>query len=129
MMKQFCLSVCLLVWISCWGCQPSLTNSLPLSANKPKENQESVMNQSQPPTTVIDAVTQDISKRTGIAVNQLKIQETEAKTWSDGCLGLAKSGEFCTQALVDGWRIVVSDGSKNWVYRTDGTGQSIRLES
>ncbi|GBF78971.1 S-layer protein [Aphanothece sacrum FPU1] len=87
------------------------------------------MNQAKPPITVLDAVTQDISKNTGIGVNQLKIQENEAKTWSDGCLGLAKPDEFCTQALVEGWRIVVSDGSKNWVYRTDGTGQNIRLES
>ncbi|MGH2412285.1 MAG: hypothetical protein ACRDEA_01020 [Microcystaceae cyanobacterium] len=44
-------------------------------------------------------------------------------------MGIAQSGEMCTQALVEGWRVVVSDGQKNWIYRTDGEGRVIRLES
>ena len=83
----------------------------------------------EPPTTVINAVCQTVSNLTGIGTSILEIQESEAETWPDGCLGLAKPKEFCTQALVEGWRVVVSDGSKTWVYRTDEDGRVIRLES
>ncbi len=59
-----------------------------------------------------------------------KIEETgkQPKTWPDGCLGLAKPGEFCTQALVQGWRIILTDNQKTWVYRTDSSGANLRLE-
>nr|WP_323292724.1 hypothetical protein [Crocosphaera sp. XPORK-15E] len=85
--------------------------------------------QTQPPNTVITAVTEQIAQQTGLKTDALQIQETEVKTWSDGCLGLAKPDEFCTQALVEGWRIVVTDGQKTWVYRTDQTGRNLRQES
>lgn len=82
-----------------------------------------------PPDTVIDAVLTAIVETTNVEKNQLQVQKATAETWSDGCLGLAKPDEICTQALVEGWRVIVSDGDQNWVYRTDRTGQIIRLES
>ena len=86
-------------------------------------------NQSQPPTSVIEAVLNKIGEQTSIPSDNLQVQETEAHTWSDGCLGLAKPDEFCSQALVEGWRVTVSDGQTTWVYRTDATGKNIRQES
>ncbi|NJR39034.1 MAG: hypothetical protein HC781_09610 [Leptolyngbyaceae cyanobacterium CSU_1_4] len=37
--------------------------------------------------------------------------------------------ERCTGALVEGWRIEMTDGQQNWVYRTDLTAQVVRPES
>ncbi|MFM7787386.1 MAG: hypothetical protein ACKO90_04205, partial [Microcystis panniformis] len=67
---------------------------------------------SRPPNSVIDATRQDLSRKTKISVNRLQIQAAQPQTWPDGCLGLAKPGEFCTQALVQGWRIVLTDNQK-----------------
>ena len=83
---------------------------------------------SRPPNSVIDATRQDLSRKTKISVNRLQIQAAQPQTWPDGCLGLAKPGEFCTQALVQGWRIVLTDKQKTWVYRTDSSGANLRLE-
>ena len=83
---------------------------------------------SRPPNSVIDATRQDLSRKTKISVNRLQIQASQPKTWPDGCLGLAKPGEFCTQALVQGWRIILTDNQKTWVYRTDSSGANLRLE-
>jgi hypothetical protein len=82
----------------------------------------------EPPNSVIAATRQDLSRKTNISVNRLQIQAAQPQTWPDGCLGLATPGEFCTQALVQGWRIVLTDKQKTWVYRTDSSGTNLRLE-
>jgi hypothetical protein len=82
----------------------------------------------EPPNSVIAAARQDLSRKTKISVNRLQIQAAQPQTWPDGCLGLAKPGEFCTQALVQGWRIILTDNQKTWVYRTDSSGANLRLE-
>ncbi len=128
-MKQFCLYCCLLICISFWGCQSQSPSNVPQPTTEPTVSQETMNNNTEPPQTVIDAVLNNITGETPINIDSLQIQQTEAKTWSDGCLGLAKPDEFCTQALVEGWRILVTDGQTTWVYRTDGRGQNIRRES
>jgi hypothetical protein len=82
----------------------------------------------EPPNSVIAAARQDLSRKTNISVNRLQIQAAQPQTWPDGCLGLAKPGELCTQALVQGWRIILTDKQKTWVYRTDSSGANLRLE-
>lgn len=81
------------------------------------------------PSEIIDAVRQDLSRRTRIESDRLKIVETSRQTWSDGCLGLAQPDELCTQALVEGWRVVLADGDRTWIYRTDDRGMTVRLET
>ncbi|MGK7942094.1 MAG: hypothetical protein AB4062_18445 [Crocosphaera sp.] len=124
-MKKFCVYVCLILCVSFWGCQ-STSNSNP---SQPTTSQQTMTNNSEPPTTVIEAVVKSISEQNSIPSDSLEVQQTEANTWSDGCLGLAKPDEFCTQALVEGWRVTVSNGQTTWVYRTDATGKNIRQES
>lgn len=81
------------------------------------------------PPTVANAVVLDLSRRVEIPAAKLKIIKYSRETWSDGCLGLSKPDEFCTQALVEGWRVFVSDGCQTWIYRTDESGRNLRLEA
>lgn len=81
------------------------------------------------PAQIATAVRQDLSRQTGIPLGKLKVTSATPEQWPNGCLGLAKPDELCAQLLVEGWRVVVSDGSQTWVYRTDGTGQTLRLEN
>lgn len=71
---------------------------------------------------------QDLSRRTQIPVQRIRIVSSQPKTWPDGCLGLADPGQMCTQALVEGWRVVLGHGPQRWVYRTDAQGSTYRLE-
>lgn len=80
------------------------------------------------PPHLAEAVIADLSQKTKVPNSQLQITQANPQTWSDGCLGLAQSDEFCTQILVEGWRIILSDGQKSWTYRTDGSGNILRLE-
>lgn len=80
------------------------------------------------PATVAAAIRRELSRATGIAADKLKVTESSRQSWSDTCLGLGKADEICGQMIVEGWRVVVSDGRQTWVYRTNARGNSWRLE-
>ncbi|AFY76124.1 hypothetical protein Ple7327_0694 [Pleurocapsa sp. PCC 7327] len=127
---RFWFGILLLANIFCLGnTQIILADSL---GNRSGTIQQAFMSE-QPresvPSQVIDAVRQELSNRTRIAPNKFKVVETRQQIWSDGCLGLAKPDEICTQALVEGWRVVLSHGDRSWIYRTDAQGNAIRLET
>lgn len=124
-MRKFCFYCCFVILISVWGCQPSDNANL----TEPTPAQETMNNNTEAPQTAIDAVLKDIIEKDSINVDTLQVQQTEANTWPDGCLGLAGPDEMCTQALVEGWRLTVSDGQTTWVYRTDQSGGIFRRES
>lgn len=80
------------------------------------------------PPNIADTVRKDLSKQTGIPANKLQLLQSTPQTWSDGCLGLAKADEMCSQMMVQGWQVVFSSGNQRWVYRTDATGRIYRME-
>jgi hypothetical protein len=83
----------------------------------------------QPPQAMVNTLRQSLSKQTGIPAKKLRMVESTQTTWPNGCLGLAKADEMCTQMMVPGWRIVFSNGTQRWAYRTDATGRNYRLET
>lgn len=128
-MRKFCLYCCLVMLLTVWGCQSSDNANVTQPTSEPTIPQETMNNNTETPQVVIDAVLNDITANQSIDSEQLAVQQTESQTWPDGCLGLAGPDEMCTQALVEGWRVTVSDGETTWVYRTDQTGGSLRKES
>jgi hypothetical protein len=80
------------------------------------------------PATVAAAIRRELSRSTGIQADKLKVTESSRQSWSDTCLGLGKANEICGLMIVEGWRVVVSDGRQTWVYRTNARGNSWRLE-
>ncbi len=82
---------------------------------------------SKPSPAVLQAIRKDLVQRFGI--QRFTVVSSSAQNWPDGCLGLPQDTEVCTMAIVAGWRVEVSDGLQNWVYRSDRSGQIIRLEN
>lgn len=74
---------------------------------------------------ILDTIAADLS----VPADNLQVIRSEPQTWPDGCLGLGEADEICTQALVQGWLVTVTDGETTWRYRTDQTGSQVRLES
>lgn len=81
------------------------------------------------PRAIANAVRRDVSEKTGIPRGRLRVTESSQQQWPDTCLGLPQAAEVCGEVLIQGWRVVVSDGSRSWVYHTDTSGQSLRLEA
>ncbi|AFY56510.1 hypothetical protein Riv7116_4073 [Rivularia sp. PCC 7116] len=81
------------------------------------------------PLTVVNAVIKDVSRNQNIPQTQLRVVGYSKETWRNGCLEVLKPGEMCTQALVPGYRVTVSDRNQRWVYHTDNNGRKLRLAS
>ncbi|MGB3650050.1 MAG: hypothetical protein WBA41_02425 [Rivularia sp. (in: cyanobacteria)] len=81
------------------------------------------------PLAVVNAVTKDVSRRENIPETRLRIVNYSKETWRNGCLEVLKPGEMCTQALVPGYKVTVSDGSQKWIYHTNNNGRNLRLAS
>ena len=47
----------------------------------------------------------------------------EAVTWRDGALGCPLAGRMYTQMPILGWRVFVSDGSREFVYHASADGR------
>jgi hypothetical protein len=86
------------------------------------------VNQQTLPVSVENAVFADIVARSNVPRSSLRITQTESKTWSDGCLGLAEPGIFCTQALVPGWLVTAQANGQSWIYRTNLSGTVVKLD-
>ncbi len=102
----------------------AITTNIP--ALSQQNNLSSSANQA-PAPAVIKSIRQAVKKQFG--VDQVALVSATVQNWPDGCLGLPKSDEVCTMAIVPGWRVEVSDYLQTWFYRTDRTGKTLRLEN
>jgi hypothetical protein len=99
---------------------PSLSKEQPLAHCAPETKEL--------PPNIQSAVLSDASQRTKQPVATFRIIEAEEHTWSDSCLGLSEPDQFCAQMLTPGWQVIVTDGKKEWVYRTNTSGNLVKLE-
>jgi hypothetical protein len=72
---------------------------------------------------IVAAVRADAAQALGLADGGAALTlAVEAVTWGDGSLGCPQPGMRYTQALVPGWRVVVRDGAREWVYHASRRG-------
>ncbi|WGV26226.1 hypothetical protein [Halotia branconii] len=108
-----------------------IKNAMAATANQPTQTTSEVLKgkikTNRLPNQVVNAVLRDLARRERISTKELKIVDYSQQTWRNGCLELPQPDELCTQALVPGWRVVVSNGQQNWVYHTNSNGRFLRL--
>lgn len=66
-----------------------------------------------------------LAQALGVDPGQIQIVSSEAVDWPDGCLGAARPGMMCTQAIVPGWRIVMEVDGLQYEYRTSQDASQI----
>jgi hypothetical protein len=74
------------------------------------------------PGDLLNAVLDDAAQRLGVETDAIVVTRAEAVTWNDGALGCPEPGMFYTQALVDGYWIVVEANGQSLDYRAQGNG-------
>lgn len=52
----------------------------------------------------------------------ITVDSVEPVTWNNGCLELVRPGQVCSQALVDGYRVMLGLAQAVYEVRTDATG-------
>ena len=76
------------------------------------------------PLQLAKAVLRKAATDLGLPVRALSIVETES-TGFDGCLGIYYPRQACTQIFIPGWRVILTDGKRGFVYHLDRTGNRI----
>jgi hypothetical protein len=77
---------------------------------------------SQPvPDRLLRDIVADAATRARVAADAVQLVRAEARTWGDGSWGCPQPGMYYTQALVDGFQVIVSAGGREYDYRASGT--------
>ncbi len=78
------------------------------------------------PDAILDSILADAAERSGVAAAAIEIVQAEQVTWPDGSLGCPEPGQMYTQALVDGYQVILDASGEELDYRV-GSGGSFRL--
>jgi hypothetical protein len=69
------------------------------------------------PAEMIAGIVADAAQRTGVAESDVEVEEATPMTWNDGSLGCPEPGQFYTQALVEGYHVIVVVEGERLDYR------------
>jgi len=78
------------------------------------------------PAEVLAELVADAAQRTATEAAAVDVIQAEAVTWNDGSLGCPEPGMFYTQALVDGYQVILQAGDEELDYRV-GAGGGFRI--
>jgi hypothetical protein len=67
----------------------------------------------------------EASSRLELSQSALKVEQVEARQWSDTSLGCPRPGVLYAQVLTPGFLIVVSGGGKQLEYHSDERGRVV----
>src|SRR5918999_697742 len=71
------------------------------------------------PEDVLSPIIDDVAERTGAEPAEIEVLRSQSITWNDGSLGCPKPGMVYTQALVDGYWVVLSYQGQEFDYRVN----------
>jgi hypothetical protein len=80
----------------------------------------------QVPQTILDPILKDAAALAKVSHEQLVIVRAQSVVWSDGSLGCPEPGMAYTQALVNGYWVIVEAAGQKYDFRV-GSGGSFRL--
>lgn len=113
------------------GCALMLSacNETPPAPESPPEIRPETPPMTQPPADLAETgpleqlAVQDLAARLEIAPGAIVILSAQAVTWSDGAIGCPQPDGFYTQALVEGFHIVLGAQGEEFHYHASGDGR------
>lgn len=126
--------ILILIWILT-ACAPRSTGQPPSPTDDSYPN-PSYPNPSYPNdnssvtlTPAQEAAVTHLSRTLNLPADPIALISTESVTWPDGCLGVQRPGVMCTQALVEGYRIILEADGKRYEVRTNESGSQVVIAS
>jgi hypothetical protein len=74
------------------------------------------------PVDLLDRIFDDLEKQTGAHRSAFKVLKAEATQWNDGALGCPKPGQTYTQAIVDGYQVIIEHDGQSFDYHASAGG-------
>jgi hypothetical protein len=78
---------------------------------------------------IVAAILADAAERTGVPEEAIEVVQAEAVTWSDGSMDCPEPGMLYTQALVDGFHVIVDADGEELDYRSARGGSFLLCEN
>ncbi len=131
------LGTCLLLAIALSACQESVDSpedngASPDSGQAPSETGGEIvegndMTDSGPDRLsleeAVEAARKDLAGREGKAQDEIELLRAREVTFADGALGCPEEGMMYTQALVEGYYILLRSGGKDYAYHAGRDGE------
>ncbi|MEE8527237.1 MAG: hypothetical protein V3S70_01575 [Gammaproteobacteria bacterium] len=80
------------------------------------------------PTEMLVAITNDLADELGVPAASIRVLQSQGVIFRDGSLGCPRPGEQYTQALVHGYRVLLTDGKSKYDYRADQQQRFFRCD-
>ena len=80
------------------------------------------------PEALLNKIVDDLVARTGADPASIEVVRAEEVVWGDGSLGCPQPGMMYTQALVDGYWVVLRTGGQDYDYRATQSGYFVLCE-
>lgn len=77
---------------------------------------------------VVELAKEDLVKTLGVNESQMTVENLEKVMWSDGSLGCPKPGEFYTQAIVPGYKVIFSYNQAPYEYHTSEGSRFVQCQ-
>jgi hypothetical protein len=74
------------------------------------------------PAELVETIVADLSERIGAPRERIIVIHDQEVIWNDGSLGCPRPGEFYTQALVNGYWVLLEVDGARYDYRATATG-------
>ncbi len=74
------------------------------------------------PEGIVTSVIADVERRTGADPTEFQMLRSQPVVWNNGSMGCPKPGELYTQALVEGYWVVLSFQGQEFDYRVNSQG-------
>ena len=97
--------------------EPVPPDTSPTPTEKAPRMQESV------PQRILESILNEAATVANVPSEKLAIVRAEAVVWNDGSLGCPEPGMEYTQALVNGYWVVINAGGKTYDFRVDARGR------
>lgn len=95
--------------------QPQTTPGTPATGEVPQE--------------MLEAVLVDLQERTGASIEDVEVVKAESVVWNDGALGCHQPGMMYTQALEQGYHLVLAVDGQEYNYHLSERGSFVLCEN
>ncbi len=104
--------------------QPGEVTTIPAQVPEPivLPTQGGQVQSGEVPQRILETILQDAAERTDVAPNDIEVVLGQFVIWADGSLGCPEPGMVYTQALVEGYRVVVDAAGRIVDYRVTESG-------
>ncbi len=75
-----------------------------------------------------DSIFADLGQTLAIDVNDIQLLQWDSVTWRDGSLGCPEAGMMYTQALVNGYSVLLEANGQQYYYHTNNRSQFIQCD-